>query len=1683
MIRINPHLKKERKKNSLPKMLTFFAVVVMLSLCAVSLADTEQRGSYSDASSTILPVTPISPTGGQIGIGSVSDLEKVGKSASYPLDGDYVQTADITFGANDYFTPIGYGFGTFTGKFNGNGYTINGMKIDSSTYNVGMFSVAENATFENIALEGGWIVGTSNTGGIVGNAPNGITIKNCYNTNNVTGSGSVSNTGGIAGTVGNGTIIENCYSTGDVDGANCVGGVVGYTGSSTSIESCYSAGSVSGTSSVGGIVGFMGYSAFIENCYSAGGVSGDGDQIGGIVGYSEGNIIIEDCYNTGEINGARSGVGGIVGNGANVTAVNCFNTGRVKGSTGSYNVGGLIGYANSATIWNCYNVDDVIGNGRVGGIIGHSNSSGTTVRDCYNTGDVIASNSDVGGIVGNTNGVNLQNCYNTGDVSTSGSDVNNIGGLAGYTGNSASSIKNSYNTGDVSTSGNNVNNIGGMVGSTGGYANSFENCYNTGDINGSGSNIGGMVGNGYGPMTNCYNIGSVTGDGNNIGGIVGNLANTSTIGNCYNIGDIDAAGYNVGGMIGSANNATTTNCYNRGSVSGSSNIGGLVGSGNATITNCYNTGVIEENGNVGGIIGNVTGGSITNSYYLEDCISVSDARARTAVQLRSAPSAETYVAWNFYAIWSFFGSEYYNDGYPILLNIGYVGINITMQPSDMTVTNGDNAVFEVRAVSDESIVYVWEYYDPSTGWTEVSEGRGMDSNMLMISSMDYGNGTSLRCVLSNCTTYVASDTARLLLTDPVPVAGIHYINDETDLRNVGTGITGNDGFPWNLEDYYVQTANITMSSNLFTPIGSHSSPFTGTYDGNGHYIKNMTIDTTDVAGMFSAISDGAVMNLGLVNPSIRSDGDIGGIVGWTTDTVLIANCYVEGGTISYVTGGGAVGSIIGAVQAGSIATVTNCYNTGDVTGTDYVGGIVGYTDGTTTVTNCYNTGDVTGTDYVGGIVGVSGHVTIIINCYNTGDVSGNSAGGIVGHLGNSSTVTVNNSYYLAASAIGTYGEFKSSVQLQDQSTFVNWNFINVWGMNAGINSGYPILRALAPSIHTQPADILTGVGDTAVLSVKVTDNGSVPTYQWQIKNAGGWDNIPSSNTSSLTVDTGTADVNVYRVIVTCGDHTLTSMEATVTVVSEVYTVTTSVEFVDHGGTPVSQAFGYIEPFRAVFETSQIFTITPVNGYLMMDLTLNGEPVDYTVQYDNSGNVEMYFATITEQSGELKARFSYVLELTMTASPTGELEYKIGFGPWKRYDVPVKFAQGSEIYASVFPGNLTFQRWYSEDLGLSTNNPAVRLHDAADTDISAQAYFVPNDTPVLTALFTPSAYGTIEYLFDGDTIPGILYNNSLRVKSTDIVSIYAVTDIGVSDLVFMRWDKDQLPTSEPNPFVIDGLDNDTTIDAKHGYAITATSEGSGTITPSGTIVVEYGSPAPLFAITSNGGGIRDVVVNGQSVGAVKEYDIGDVYSPQTIHAIFSAGNTDYTVNITGDNGTSPDPVGKVKAGYGSSLTIYLNIKPGYRISDVIVDGESRPDLVMGDSLTLRDIKSNRTVDIRTTNVGTLFLDVDISGSGIVEYSIDGGDLVQYTGRVQMNRGSDVTLKATPSQGQDFAGWTGTRSSDNESVSISDAQSNISMKASFSEHSDPSDDLWLYAVIVIVIVLILVAVAVMIGRSKT
>ena len=121
-------------------------------------------------------------------------------------------------------------------------------------------------------------------------------------------------------------------------------------------------------------------------------------------------------------------------------------------------------------------------------------------------------------------------------------------------------------------------------------------------------------------ITNCYNIGSVSGS-SSIGGVVGITSTDSTITNCYNTGSVSGR-QEVGGVVGyTRDDSTITNCYNTGSVSGTNMyVGGVVGyiyNNDSTITNCYNTGSVEGTyGRVGGVVGNIYGSNstISNCY-------------------------------------------------------------------------------------------------------------------------------------------------------------------------------------------------------------------------------------------------------------------------------------------------------------------------------------------------------------------------------------------------------------------------------------------------------------------------------------------------------------------------------------------------------------------------------------------------------------------------------------------------------------------------------------------------------------------------------------------------------------------------------------------------------------------------------------------------------------------------------------------------------------------------------------------------------------------------------------------------------------------------------------------------------------------------------------------------------------
>ena len=214
----------------------------------------------------------------------------------------------------------------------------------------------------------------------------------------------------------------------------------------------------------------------------------------------------------------------------------------------------------------------------------------------------------------------------------------------------------------------------------------------------------------------------------------------------------------------------------------------------------------------------------------------------------------------------------------------------------------------------------------------------------------------------------------------------------------------------------------TKGLNTWTPIGnSWDNPFTGTLDGDGHSVSGIYINSTaNYQGLVGVLgSGGTLQNLGV--------------------------------KASYIKGGYHVGGVCG----NSRGTVTNCYNTGNVTGNNQVGGVCGYNDGT--VTNCYNTGNVTGNSQVGGVCGEN--YTTVTNCYNTGNVTGNSqVGGVCGL----NYTTVTNCYYLAGTANSGIGENYNSGEATEKTAdeFQSGEVASLlgegWGQAIGTDD-YPVL--------------------------------------------------------------------------------------------------------------------------------------------------------------------------------------------------------------------------------------------------------------------------------------------------------------------------------------------------------------------------------------------------------------------------------------------------------------------------------------------------------------------------------------------------------------------------------------------------------------------------------------------------
>ena len=268
------------------------------------------------------------------------------------------------------------------------------------------------------------------------------------------------------------------------------------------------------------------------------------------------------------------------------------------------------------------------------------------------------------------------------------------------------------------------------------------------------------------------------------------------------------------------------------------------------------------------------------------------------------------------------------------------------------------------------------------------------------------------------------------------------------------------------------TADIDLTGKNWTPIGtSFSNKYTGTFDGGGHTIKGLTVTTNDqFVGLFGSIGyAGTVKNVMMEDVQItsnRSSGFAGGVAGYSDGT--IENCSVSGS----VSGTVYVGGVVGAQWEGSI---TGCSSSATVKGMVHVGGVVGQTNGGATLTACYATGNViieiapkkniSG----GGLVGMNGGKGVRA-CYATGNVTstGSSTGNvhIFGLLGDNYT-TVTACYWKNNQERG-YKTAPESTKVD--GTYVTWqNAVDAMNralQNAGSKWRYELKGAL-PTLRKQ----------------------------------------------------------------------------------------------------------------------------------------------------------------------------------------------------------------------------------------------------------------------------------------------------------------------------------------------------------------------------------------------------------------------------------------------------------------------------------------------------------------------------------------------------------------------------------------------------------------------------------------
>ncbi|MGA2916858.1 MAG: GLUG motif-containing protein [Sedimentisphaerales bacterium] len=766
-----------------------------------------------------------------------------------------------------------------------------------------------------------------------------------------------------------------------------------------------------------GLFGNIGSDGIVNNlCIEDVNIIGpESSCIGGLCGWNDGRIT--NCYSTGNVTGSYT-TGGLCGwNNGRIT--NCYSTSNVSG----YNFTGTLCGVNAGRITNCYSTGNVTGIYSTGGLCGRNLYS---IINCYST-DNVSGNDQTGGLCGVNSGT-IANCYFldtagpdngfgeplTGEqMKDRGSFANwdfwgeNADGTSSYWIIKSNSYPQLYFFDDTfmpyefdgqGTAAEpyliyNANDLGAI------WQKPFS-CYKlVNDVN--------LDGIRWFVAVIPYFNGSFDGDNHiisnlSISGIsyLGLFGEINSEGILKNIGiedvNITGTGNAIGGLYGWNFGGSITNCYSAGNVTGDSSIGGLCGGNDdGNISSCYST-VLVKGGfdSTGGLCGENHNGSIANCY--------STGLVTGGCEIGGLCGSSSGSITNCYSTGLVTG----NCGIGGLCGAGSSNI-IIINSYFLDTAGPDNSLGE--PLTDEQMKQQASFI----GWDFVGETvNGTEDIWQMRTDVpDYPH-------LRNEYAYAHYSGGSGTAAAPYRIA---IVSDWQQLMNASSH--------WH--KHFIMTADINLQGVVLSPVGNSNTKFTGVFDGNGHIIRNVDINSpaSDYIGLFGYVdSNGLIRNLGVEEVNIIGSSYVGGLAGKNNGT--ISNCYAD----SSITGYSRIGGLVG----GNRSRVNACYATGTVVsydGSSYcIGGLAGYNLGD--IATCYSTGAVSGTSSVGGLAGYN--AGSISDCYSTGSVSGTySLGGLLGSNDGGSVVSSFWDVNTSGQTTSAGGEGKTTAEMQTLSTYTN----------------------------------------------------------------------------------------------------------------------------------------------------------------------------------------------------------------------------------------------------------------------------------------------------------------------------------------------------------------------------------------------------------------------------------------------------------------------------------------------------------------------------------------------------------------------------------------------------------------------------------------------------------------------